>query len=406
MVTQYYWPESFRINEVVDSLRLVGCEVTILTGQPNYPGGQVFSGYRANNFGLQQHDAGYDIFRVPIVPRGNSGAASLFFNYLSFVLSGSTIGLWLLRKRQFDVIFVYGVSPILQALPAIVLKLIKRSKLVTWVQDLWPQSLEVTGYVHNQTLLSVVAIMVRWIYCRCDLLLVQSRAFLDSVQAMSGKTPVHYYPNPGGLVFDETQYSFTPPFVLKSGFNIVFAGNLGKAQALETILEAAELLKLYDDIHFVLVGSGSCSEWVGQELNRRQLINVDLVGRFSPELMPSIFSQASVLLVSLARSPIMSLTVPSKVQSYLAAGKPIIASLDGEGARVVEESGAGLVCQAEDSFALAQAVLKLRAMSPKELKHIGDKGLNYYKEHFDAIELAMRLKNIFQDLCQGTNPLR
>lgn len=404
VLSQYYWPESFRINEVVESLRCVGCHITVLTGQPNYPQGEVFDGYHAGGFGAQPHDLGYSIYRVPLVPRGQGGAIGLLVNYLSFVLSASVLGPWLLRKQHFDVVFVYAPSPIIQAIPAAWLAFIKDAKLVTWVQDLWPESLEATGFVRNRRVLALVAMLVRWIYRRCDLLLVQSQAFIAPVQAMAGKTPVQYHPNPGELAFGQAGLLGPPALVLAPGFNVVFAGNLGTVQALGTVLDAAELLLPHADVRIVLVGSGSRSEWLKQEVVRRQLGNVQLAGRFATEAMPGILAQASVLLVSLVRSSIMSQTVPSKVQAYLAAGKPIIASLDGEGARVVDESGAGLACPAEDAAALAQAVLRLRAMPPDELQRMGEVGQIYYKQHFDPAVLATKLMQHFSQVLAGRKP--
>lgn len=404
VLSQYYWPESFRITEVVESLRRAGCHITVLTGQPNYPQGEVFAGYGAAGFGAQQHEAGYSIYRVPLVPRGRGGARGLAANYLSFVVSASLFGPWLLRKQLFDVIFVYAPSPIIQAIPAAWLAFIKRAKLVTWVQDLWPQSLEATGFVRNRRLLAMVAVVVRWIYRRSDLLLVQSRAFVPTVRAMAGKTPVEYHPNPGELAFSQTQPLGQPALLLQPGFNVVFAGNLGTVQALGTVLDTAELLRPHADVRLVLVGSGSRSEWLHQEVARRRLGNVQLAGRFAPESMPGILAQASALLVSLARSPIMSQTVPSKVQAYLAAGRPIIASLDGEGARVVEESGAGVSCPAEDAAALAQAVLRLRAAPSDELQRMGEAGPIYYKQHFDPAGLATRLAQHFSQVTAGHKP--
>ena len=398
VVTQYYWPESFRINEVVDSLRQVDCHVTVLTGQPNYPQGDVFGGYSAAGFGEQLHKSGYSIYRVPLMPRGRRGAVGLVANYLSFVLSAGLVGPWLLRKKRFDVIFVYAPSPILQAIPAVWLAFIKQAKLVTWVQDLWPQSLEATGFVRNRAVLALVAMLVRWIYRHCDLLLVQSQAFIAPVQAMAGKVEVQYHPNPGELAFSQAHLFSPPALVLKPGFNVVFAGNLGTVQALDSVLNAAEVLQLYGDVRLVLVGSGSRSEWLHQEVTRRRLSNVLLPGRFAPEAMPGILAQASVLLVSLVHSPIMGQTVPSKVQAYLATGKPIIASLDGEGARVVMEAGAGLACPAEDAQALANAVLHLRNALPEDLKKMGQCGLVYYKQHFEPTLLAKRLARILSDV--------
>lgn len=401
VLSQYYWPESFRINEVVESLLCVGCHVTVLTGQPNYPQGDVFEGYSAAGFGAQRHEAGYNICRVPLLPRGRGGACGLVTNYLSFVLSASLLGPWLLRKQRFDVVFVYAPSPIIQAIPAVWLAFIKRAKLVTWVQDLWPQSLEATGFVRNRRVLALVSVLVRWIYRRCDLLLVQSQAFISPVQAMAGKTPVEYHPNPGELAFGKMQ-SFGPPaLLLAPGFNVVFAGNLGTVQALGTVLDAAEILRPHAGVRIVLVGSGSRSQWLQQEVTRRGLSNVQLPGRYAPEAMPGILAQASALLVSLTRSPIMSQTVPSKVQAYLAAGKPIIASLDGEGARVIEASGAGVSCSAEDAAALAAAVLRLRALPADALQRMGEAGQIYYKQHFDPAVLATKLVQHFSQGLAG-----
>lgn len=398
IVTQYFWPETFRITEVVHALQEAGCTVTVLTGQPNYPGGVIFPGYIASGAGKELHD-GYAIYRIPLVARGGGASVRLVLNYLSFIASACIVGSWLLRKQRFDVVFVYAPSPILQAIAGVWFKLIKGAGLVTWVQDLWPESLEVTGFVRNKWLLRAVAVVVRWIYRRNDLLLVQSQAFMEPVRAMAGTTPVVYYPNPGGLVYArQSEPGDTPALQLDPAFNVVFAGNLGTVQALGTVLDAAELLRTCADVRIVLVGSGSRSEWLQQEVARRRLCNVQLPGRFAPEVMPGILAQASALLVSLARSPIMSQTVPSKVQAYLAAGKPIIASLDGEGARVLEESGAGLACPAEDAAALAQAVLRLRAMSFDELQRMGEAGQIYYKQHFDPVVLAAKLVQLFSEL--------
>ncbi|MBS0418991.1 MAG: glycosyltransferase family 4 protein [Proteobacteria bacterium] len=398
VVTQYFSPESFRINEVVASLQQAGCSVTVLTGQPNYPDGRIFPGYRAWHAGPDERAAGFRVVRVPLFPRGTGSAWRLAANYLSFVCSASLVGAWQLRRQRFDVLFVYGISPILQAIPAILLRRQTRGRVVTWVQDLWPQSLEVTGFVRNPHLLAGVAAVVRWIYRRSDLLLVQSRSFVQEVAAMAGSTAVRYHPNPGELAFTQPMRAGPPPIEYQPGFNVVFAGNLGTVQALDTLLAAAELLLNEPDIHFVLVGSGSRGNWLLQEIERRKLTNVRLAGRLPPEAMPAVLGAASALLVSLVRSPIMSRTIPSKVQAYLAAGRPIVACLDGEGARVVEEAGAGLACAAEDAQALAGTVLRLRNMQPEQLQRMGAAGRCYYQQNFDPDYLAQRLVEHFRSI--------
>ena len=401
ILSQYFWPESFRINEVAESLRRAGCEIAVLTGQPNYPDGKVFSGYRASSSKREQHPTGYTIYRVPIVPRGSAKGWQLAANYLMFVVSASLRGRWLLRGRRFDVILVYAPSPILQAIPGIFLKRPLRAALVTWIQDLWPESIAVAGFTSNRWLLARVGSLVRWIYRRCDLLLVQSEAFLPVVESMAGGVPVRYQPNPGELPSGVSPVGADAPITLEPGFNVVFAGNFGTVQALDTVLDAAERLLCLPDIHIVLVGSGSRHRWLVEQVASRELTNIRFVARLPPEAMPAVFLQASALLATLVRSPIMSMTIPSKVQAYLASGRPIIASLDGEGARVVAEAGAGFTCAAEDSAALADVILQLRATPEAERQRMGEAGRAYYRKHFDPGVLTQRLLAHFRDLGEG-----
>lgn len=393
VVSQYYWPENFRITGVVKALRDEGCELLVLTGQPNYPDGIPFKGYKWWGVGAEQHE-GVTIFRVPLFPRGRGSALRLALNYFSFICFAGVLGPWLLRRRSIDSILVYAPSPVLQAIPAIWLARLKTAALVTWVQDLWPESLSATGFVSNPTLLGAVSGLVRWIYRKSDLLLVQSRAFIAPVQKMAGETPVSYHPNPGDFAFAAPEESNVCPVNFGPGFNVVFAGNLGTVQALETILDAAEILREEAAITIHLIGSGSRSDWLRSEVSRRNLPNVQLPGGFPVTAMPSIMSRASALLVSLVRTPIMSQTVPSKIQTYLAAGRPIIASLDGEAARVILEAGAGVVSAAEDARGLADAILRLSRLPPRELERLGKNARDYYQANFEPRLLAKKLKEV------------
>jgi glycosyltransferase involved in cell wall biosynthesis len=309
----------------------------------------------------------------------------------------------MLRGQRFDVILVYAPSPILQAIPGIFLKRRLHASLVTWIQDLWPESIAVAGFVSNRWLLARVASLVRWIYRRCDLLLVQSEAFVPAVESMAGGVPVRYQPNPGELTSGISAAAVDAGITLAPGFNVVFAGNFGTVQALDTVLDAAERLLSHPDVHIVLVGSGSRQNWLVEQVASRRLTNIRFVARLPPEAMPAVFLQASALLATLVRSPIMSKTIPSKVQAYLASGRPIIASLDGEGARVVAEAGAGLTCAAEDSAALAAGILRLRAMSQGELAQMGEAGRAYYRKNFDPGVLTKKLLAHFRDLGEDSS---
>ena len=398
IVSQYFWPESFRINEVAKSLLEKDIKVEVLTGKPNYPRGEIFTGYRA--WGCQRESRqGITINRIPLLARGGGGAR-LGLNYLSFVVSGLLFAPWMLRKKKFDVIFVYAPSPILQAIPAIFLGWLKGCPVVLWVQDLWPESLSATGHVRNQTVLKLVEWVVRFIYRHVDLLLVQSRAFEAPVSALASDTPIAYYPNSVDDTFAVPAKAELPMVAgLGDGFSVMFAGNIGTAQAVEVIVEAASLLKEYADIHFVILGEGSRWEWMRQEVQKRELSNVHLPGRFPVETMPGFMQKASALLVTLADQEIFKATVPSKVQAYLAAGRPILACLNGEGANLVIAAGAGLAVAAEDGQALAEAILRLYRMAPQERDAMGERGRLYYASHFAHEMLVDQLIEHLRSVC-------
>lgn len=399
VLSQHYWPESFRINAVTQDLVRAGHDVTVLTGQPNYPGGEIFDGYRAWSAGEDRHHD-VSVYRVPLVPRGRGGARRLLANYLSFIVCACVGGAWMLRGRRFDVVFVYGTSPILQAIAGLAIARLKDCALVTWVQDLWPQSLEVTGYVRSPRLLAAVARVVRWIYAGNDMLLMQSRAFEPALRALApARVPLRYHPNPGepSPPGPASAGSGVPPALrLPAGFTIVFAGNLGTAQALEAVLDAAELTRADGDLSWVLIGSGQRGPWLAEQVRARSLHNVLLAGRYAPEAMPAILAQASALLVSLVPDPAMSLTVPSKLQTYLAMGRPIVAALDGEGARLIQEAGAGVCSPAGNAPALADAVRQLRRLSAAQREAMGARGRAYHASHFDPDRLTRALVDHLQ----------
>jgi glycosyltransferase involved in cell wall biosynthesis len=395
IVSQYFWPENFRINEIAKTLVEKGVDVEVLTGKPNYPRGTILPGYSA--WGCQQESyQGINVNRIPLLPRGGGGWR-LALNYASFVLSGLIFAPWMLRGKKYDAIFVYAPSPILQAIPAIFLGWLKGCPVVLSVQDLWPESLAATGYVQNITVLKLVERVVRFIYKHTDLLLVQSRAFVEPVSALASGTRVMYYPNSVDASFTMPATSTVPEVPgLGSGFSVIFAGNIGSAQAVGVIVEAAALLQKYPNIHFVILGDGSLREWMMQESRQRGLSNLHLPGSFPVETMPGFMQKASALLVTLADQPIFALTVPNKVQAYMAAGRPIIACLNGEGARLVLESGAGLAAPAENAIALADTILSLYRQTPVDRQIMGQNGRRYFQEHFNHDRLIDQLIVLLQ----------
>lgn len=393
IATQYFWPEDFRINDLALGLKQRGWEVVVLTGKPNYPRGSFFDGYGFLKKNRDNYD-GIPVIRVPLIPRGEGGAWRLAINYLSFSLSASILGP--LRCRgKFDVIFVYEPSPVTIGFPAIVLKKLRGAPIFFWIQDLWPESLSATGMVQSPFILRIIAKLVRYIYRRCDCLLIQSRAFSGPVEKLGAHLDrIVYFPNSAEELYQPVLVPEDAPErgLLPAGFRVMFAGNIGASQDFETILAAAERLKAYTDIHWVVLGDGRMAGWVAQEVRRRGLSNnVHLLGKYPVASMPRFFALADAMLVTLKRDPIFSLTIPSKIQSYLACGRPIIAALDGEGTRVVEEAGAGMTAPAEDPTALADTVLNMYRLPSEHRIAMGACGRSYFLANFERNLLLDRL---------------
>jgi glycosyltransferase involved in cell wall biosynthesis len=401
VVTQYFWPESFRINDVVQGLRALGHEVAVLTGKPNYPGGRFFNGYRFLGRGRESYD-GVTVLRVPLLPRGGGTGLRLLLNYLSFALFASLLGP--LRVRgPVDLILVYEPSPVTVGLPALILKALKRAPLMFWVQDLWPESLSATGAVRSQPILDLVARLVRLIYRCSDRILVQSRAFIDSVQALGARRErILYLPNSAETLYRPLPRTSMALPQIAEGFKVMFAGNIGAAQSFETIVAAAEQLRDQREIQWLVLGDGRLHGWVQEEIGRRDLTHcVHLLGRHPVESMPAWFAHADIMLVTLRKDPIFALTIPSKIQSYMACGRPILAALEGEGAHVVEEARAGLVVAPEDPSALASGVLKMYRMPRGERERMGEQGRAYFLREFERDMLLARLDGWMRELIGG-----
>ncbi len=404
IVTQYFWPENFRINDVALGLTEKGHEVTVLTGQPNYPDGRFFSGY---GFWSKMEEAyqGVRVLRVPLIPRGNGGAFRLLLNFCSFALSASVLGAWRCRA-SYDVILVYEPSPVTVGIPAIILKTLKGAPILFWVQDLWPESLSATGATESKLILSAVEFLVRRIYGQCDRILVQSEAFRTPIERLGVKQEnILYLPNSAEPFYQPLSLGPESPehIQMPKGFRVVFGGNIGKAQSFDTILDAAELLKDQPNIQWIVLGDGRMFSWVHDEVRKRGLgETVHLLGRFQPEVMPRYFALADVLLATLRNQPIFSLTIPSKVQSYLACGKPIVAALGGEGARVVQEAGAGLTPTPEDAREMADAVLTMYQMPDDARRTMGIRGRSYFETHFERAVLLDQLNNLITEVKQET----
>lgn len=399
--TQYFWPENFHINAVARNLHMQGIEVTVLTGKPNYPDGKIFPGYQSMGIQYEEY-ADFEVIRIPLRQRNKNSGKGLALNYLSFIASGYLFAPYALRGRKFDVVFVYAPSPLLQALPAIFVSWLKRAPMVLWVQDIWPDALEATGFIKRRWVLDMVGLAVRYIYRYSDSILIQSKGFRASVEKWtSQKDKIRFYPNSAEIQTVEgrvSEHEIGLSLRIASSFSVVFAGNIGTAQSCETIIDAARFLKDIVGIKFYLIGHGSMAKSVSEAIARDHLENVVMTGQIPHEAMHALYASASVLLLTLRNEPALSSTIPSKLQSYLAAGKPVIACCNGEAAHVVNEANAGISCPAGDGAVLAKAVMTLYGMQPEERVCLGNNGRAYFESHFNLQNRGAELLTHFEEV--------
>jgi glycosyltransferase involved in cell wall biosynthesis len=400
IVSQYFWPENFRINDLALELQNRGHQVTVLTGWPNYPAGNIFPDFRAKPKNYSNYN-GIKVIRVPLIPRGK-GVASLIANYLCFMVSASIFGPLKLAGLKFDKIFVNQLSPVTVALPAIVLKYIKKAPVVLWVLDLWPESLTAVGAVKSKKIIKWVGILVSFIYNHCDQLLAQSRSFMDNIRGYC-KEPrdIGYFPSwaEDSFLQNSNFLASEVPASANKMFSIMFAGNIGDAQDFQSILSAADILKSRADIRWLIVGDGRASDWVRHECQLRGLgEQFIMLGSYPLDRMPSFYATADALLVSLKAGATFSKTIPGKLQSYLVSGKPIIGMINGEGALVIRDSGAGYVCDAGNVEDLVKIVSSMASLSSKERAKMGASGKNYYQSEFNKSVLVDRLESWLEDV--------
>lgn len=399
VVSHYFWPENFRINDMATELVRRGHEVTVLTGIPNYPDGRVYSSFRE-----RPHDfarlKGVRIVRVPMFARGN-GRLGLLLNYLSYPLTAATVGAWRLRGQPFDMVFIYQMSPATVGFPGVVMRWLKQAPLTIWILDLWPDTLQAMGILRSRWSLGLASRLMSAVYNRCGRILAQSRSFMPMLTArVSDPGKVVYYPSWAESVFTGEAVAAAPEVPMAPEcFSIMFAGNIGDAQDFPAILAAAEHLKGNAGVRWLIVGDGSKAAWVAEQIRVRGLErSVLMLGKFPVERMPALYAHADALLVSLKNEAIFAMTIPGKLQSYLAAGIPVLAMLNGEGGEIVREGGAGLSCAAGDSIGLAAAVLQLAALSPEQRAAMGRNGRRLTDTEYSRDVLVGRFEQLCADM--------
>lgn len=393
--TNHFYPETFRVNDIAFNFAEKGYDVTVLTAIPDYPKGKYFDGYGIFSRRCEKVK-GVKVIRGFAIPRGNGNTFRIVLNYLSFFISSVFISVWLGLFRKFDRVFVHETSPVMIGVPAIIVKKLQHIPLLFWVLDLWPESLQAAGGVNNIRILKLFEKLTKWIYKNSDKILISSRGFEQSILDKGDfKDKIVYFPNWVDREMASDKQISLPQ--LPQGFIVMFAGNIGEAQDFEHIMDAAIRLRSHKDIHFVIVGNGRKFKWVESFVQNNSLEEqVHLLGRYPSETMPLLFSKADVMLVTLKDASIFNLTVPAKLQAYMSAGKPIVAMMNGEGPRVIEEAQCGWSVVAGDDKGLAKCILEISSFDEEILLNKGSNGRRYQIDNFNVDKCLLALERMME----------
>lgn len=395
--TQYFWPETFRINDVVIFLEERGYSVDILTGKPNYPDGSLFKEYRDNPSKFETYSKSR-IYRIPIFLRGKSTSISLFFNYCSYVMSAIFFGTFILRNKKYDVIITFATSPITVAIPGIYFSWIKNTKHILWVLDLWPDILKELNILKNQFIFIFLNKIVNYIYNKADIILAQSKSFQKIISSRTkDKSKTIYFPSWSEEITEKKilDQDIIESGIYKNKFNIVFTGNLGDAQNFDKIIDSAELLKDHDDIQWIIIGSGRRLDSIKDEIKKRELKNFILLGYRPASEMSFFHNIASILLVSLKSGNYLSCTIPGKLSTYMESNKFILGFLNGEAAELIKKSKVGMVVHPDNAAALANKIVELKN-NPELISRVA---INNYGSRY--VSKYLNKKNILLTLIEN-----
>ncbi len=396
--TNHYSPESFRVNDVAMEMSKRGHKVKVITGIPDYPEGHYHKGYSLFKRRVETVD-GIDIVRVPIIPRGNGKALRLALNYLSGIVSFFVYGVYQALFHRYDCIFVHDTSPAFISIPAWIVSKLRGTPIYHWILDMWPESLTAGG-INNPTLYSLITKMMKMFYRNDRAILITSLGFRQMLTSRGvPNEKIIYLPNWGDDAITRKIECNLP--AMPEGFKIMFAGNLGEAQNLENVLEAARLTKNHKHIHWLIVGDGRKKPWVDEFIKTHHLAEtVHPLGRFPIEMMSSFFEKADVMLVSLKNTPVFNMTLPAKVQAYMANGKPILGMMNGEGAYIINKAQCGWCIDADSPELMAKKVIEISSIDASQLTKYGQNGLNYYNSNFTKTICMDRLEAALTEITQ------
>lgn len=397
MLTQWFTPEpTFKGLAFAKELQRLGHEVEVLTGFPNYPGGKIYSGYRVKLWQREAMD-GVRVIRVALYPSHDGSGVRRVLNYLSFSLTSLFLGPFMVRKPE--VVYVYNLITL--AWSAVFLRWLYGCKIVYDIQDLWPESVASSGMMKNRYLLKMSHLLSLWAYRQADQIVVLSPGFKKNLQERgvpAEKIVVIYnWAQEDTPQLKLINDDFVFPLELEHTFKVVFAGTMGIMQGLDTVLDAALIsLKNTPNVRFVLIGDGIAKDGLMKQAEDLGLTNIIFVPRRPMNEMGRFFTWADALLVHLKKDELFRITIPSKTQAYLAAGRPIVMAVTGDAAELIKDAQAGVCCEPEEPQAMAACIRKLSLLPLKDLDNMGINGKNYYDQNLSLRSGVKKFEEVFK----------
>jgi len=396
VISQVFYPEQFRINDMCQEWVKRGYKVTVLTGIPNYPQGKFYDGY---GFCKKRREVwnGIEIIRIPVIPRGKN-KIGLVLNYFSFPISGYFWNLF--NKIEADYCFMFETSPMTQCVIGVWYAKKHKVPLYAYVQDLWPENVEIVTGITSPFVIEPIQKMVDYIYKNCDEIFVTSPSFVRAVCDRKVKVPqkkVHYWPQYAEEFYQPMKDVEVPEIPKNDVFKVIFTGNVGYAQGLDVLPRTAAILKKHDKkVLFCIVGDGRYMEEFKREIAKSQVEDMFcLTGRKPAEEVPSLLAACDVAFLSFMETKLFEMTIPAKLQSYMACGMPIIAAAAGETERIIKEAQCGVYCPSGDEEALAKAIRKMMDMSKNKLGIMRDNSRDYFEQHFEKKQLMDQMDGYF-----------
>lgn len=396
VVSQHFWPENFRVNDIAEFLKEADCSIDILCGLPNYPKGELYKGYKKRFFQREIHE-NVTIYRIFEVLRGNNSNVRIFLNYISFPFFASLCIPFFLFKR-YDRILLYETSPVFMAFPGILLGKLKRIKTVMYVLDLWPENLYSVISVKNKYLRFLLKKVSHWHYRKVDKLIVLSKAMEVKIKSFTKKRDddVVIIPQVCEELYAGRKYDKHLQERFALGFNLVFTGNISPAQSFETVLDAACMLKKKGiaDINWIIVGDGMSSDWLCEQVFLRKLTDQFYFEGYKPITeVPKYTTIAHALFGCLVKSELLEATIPAKVLSYIASRKPVILAMDGEIRDTINDNNCGFAGPAGDAASLAENIEKVYRLSIEERQIMEKNCSQLHSEQFDRNKNMWKLYN-------------